>query len=337
LYFCTGPIGFGSNQAGFFMLSLNKLTQYLFTHPLWLQTVRWSKTHSIPGLKRVPLYDLLMFILAEIRRDAIVTRANSMAFSFFLAIFPSIIFLVTLLPYMPYGEDFFDTLRTSISEVMPGDSGLWVFKTVEDLLQNEQRDLLSVGFFLALWFSSNGMMSMMNGLRKDYREVFVKRPGWEKRLIAIKLTFLLTLALFVLMVLVILGNTVLNTIFTVIEASWVTKLLATIFRWVVVVVLFYTGISLVYRYGASTRQPIPFFNSGATLATLLSLIVSWGFSFYADNIGKLNTVYGSIGAIIALLLWIQINCLVLLIGFELNAGIAVLHARWRARKEANEV
>jgi membrane protein len=314
---------------------LRKLTRYLTIWqrwPIWQGFIAWTKNHSIPGLKRIPLYDLFMFIMAEIQRDAIITRANSMAFSFFLAIFPGIIFLVTLLPYLPYGANFFDTLRASISEIMPGESGLWVFKTVEDLLQNEQRDLLSVGFLLALWFSSNGMLSMMSGLRKDYREVFVKRPGWQRRLVAIQLTFLLSLALFVLMVMVILGNTLLRLLFTWMDAGWLTIMIALIFKWVVVVVLFYTSISLVYRYGASTRRRIPFFNSGATLATMLSLAVSWGFSFYADNIGRLNTIYGSIGAIIAMLLWIQINCLVLLIGFELNAGIAVLHARLRERK-----
>jgi membrane protein len=312
---------------------LRQTSEWLTRHPLTVEVLEWSKTHSLPGLKRIPIYVLITFILEEVRRDAIVTRANSMAFSFFLAIFPSIIFLVTLLPYLPYGDNFFDTLQESIREVIPGESGIWVFQTIQDLLRTERRNLLSVGFLLALWFASNGMMSMMNGLRKSHQTVFVKRPGWHKRLIAIQLTFLLSLALFVSMVLVILGNTLLSIVYAKLDVGWFTIVVAFAFRWVVVVVLFYTSISLVYRYGAATRRPIPFFNSGATLATLLGIAVSWGFSFYADNIGQLNTVYGSIGTVIALMLWIQSNCLVLLIGFELNAGIAILRAERRLKNE----
>ena len=91
-----------------------------------------------------------------------------------------------------------------------------------------------------------------------------------------------------------------------------------------VILLFYTTFSTIYRYGSSTRRPIPFFNPGAMLASLLSILVSWGFSFYVDNFGNYHALYGSIGALIVLMIWIQTNCFILLIGFELNAGIAVL-------------
>jgi len=311
---------------------INQLNRTITNLPILKDTLEWSQNHSLPGLKRIPIYNLIQFIISELKKEALITRANSMAFSFFLAVFPSLIFLITLLPYLPYGDDFFITLQQSISEMIPGTAGNWVFTTVEDLLKHQRANLLSAGFVLAIWFSSNGMMSMMNGLRKNYGEVFIKRGFWKSRLVAIQLTFLLSFTLFASMVLVILGNTILDFVFHYFKVGWLIKTSFFAFRWIVILLLFYTGISFIYRYGSTLRKRIPFVNAGATLATLLSIGASWGFSFYADNFGTYNTIYGSIGTIIAFMLWIQINCMVLLIGFELNAGIAVIRAQ-RAEAE----
>ncbi len=104
------------------------------------------------------------------------------------------------------------------------------------------------------------------------------------------------------------------------------------FRWIVVLSLFYATFSSIYRYGSSIRRPIPFFNPGATLATVLSIATSWGFSFYVDNFGNYNKVYGSIGTLIVLMIWMQLNSMILLIGFEVNAAIVVLRERRRRQK-----
>ena len=302
-----------------------RIIRYFRYHPLWLRLLAWSKTHSLPGLSRIPIYNLLTFIDKETREDAIVTRANSMAFSFFMAIFPSIIVLFTLLAYTPLYENFDDVLRDSIHEVMPGSAGKLIFKTIEDIATIPRSGLLSFGFFLAIWFASNGMLSMMRGLEKDYSATFKRRTGFEKRMIAIQLTFLVAFVLVASVLLVIMGNTILRFVFQYIKADALTRWTVFTFRWVVVLLLFYTTFSTIYRYGSSTRRLIPFFNPGAMLATLLSILISWGFSFYVDNFGNYNKVYGSIGTLIVLMIWIQLNCMILLIGFELNAGIAVLH------------
>lgn len=311
---------------------LRKVERFIAKHPLWQSVVEWTRHHSLPGLKRIPIYNLIQFVIKELQKEALMTRANSMAFSFFLAIFPSIIFLITLLPYLPYGDDFFVTLHQSIREMIPGQGGNWVFETIQDLLKNERVNLLSAGFVLAIWFASNGMMSMMDGLKKEFGQVFTKHGFFQARFIAIQLTFLLSMTLFASMVLVIWGNTILNFVFQYIKADWLTKMFVFAFRWIVILLLFYTGISLIYRYGSTLRKRIPFINAGATLATVLSIGASWGFSFYADNFAAYNTIYGSIGTVIAFMLWIQINCFVLLVGFELNAGIAVI----RSQREESE-
>ena len=291
----------------------------------------------MPGLNRIPLYNLVLFIYDEINEDTLLTRANSMAFSFFLAIFPGLIMLISLLPYFPISMDFFGTLHDSIKQIIPGSAGDMIFKTIKDIATIPQGGVLSFGFFLSIWFSSNGMMSMMSGLEKDYPTTFKQRGDFHKRLVSIQLTFLVALVLVTSMVLIILGNTMLGFVFQYIKVDALTEFAFSALRWLAVVLLFYTTFSTIYRFGSSTWRRIPFFNSGAMLAMILSIMVSWGFSFYVDNFGSYNKLYGSIGTLIVLMIWIQLNCLILLLGFELNAGIAVLRDRRQAIREEIEI
>jgi membrane protein len=251
-----------------------------------------------------------------------------------MSIFPSIIVLFTMLPYTPIyrmevdynGEkqDFEQVLQQTITEAMPGEAGEMLVGSINDIMKIERGGLLSLGFILAIWFASNGMISMMRGFEKKHRLTFHKRTGWQKRIVALKLTFLLGFVLISSVLFIILGNTLLRLLFNYIDAGWLTRLVLFSFKWVVALTLFYTTFSTIYRYGVSTRKAIPFFNPGAMLATLLSVATSWGFSYYVDNFNSYNKVYGSIGTLIVLMIWIQLNCMILLIGFELNAGIAVL-------------
>lgn len=303
---------------------LGRVIRFFKYNPWWLRLVDWSKTHSLPGLKRIPLYNLISFIDRELKEDALITRANSMSFSFFLALFPATIVMFTLLAYTPLYDQFGTELEQAIHEIMPNQAGNTLFKIITDIATIQRGGLLSAGFLLALWFASNGMLSMMRGLEKDYNVTFKRRKPLEKRLIALQLTFLVGLVLVASVVFVIMGRIILEFVFRFIHADFVTKTLLFAFRWVVVLLLFYSTFSTIYRFGSSTRRPISFFNPGALLATVLSIVTSWGFSFYVDNFGNYNQLYGSIGTLIVLMLWLQLNCMILLIGFELNAGIAVL-------------
>ena len=311
---------------------IGNIYRWLTVNPIYVRSIEWTKTHSLPGLKKVPIFNLTQFILEETRNDALTTRANSIAFSFFLSLFPSIIVLFTLLAYTPLYESFDETLSRSITDVMPGSAGRLVFKTIEDIATIPRGGLLSLGFFLSIFFASNGMMSMMRGMEKEHKSTFRRRGDWEKRFVAVKLVFIMGFVLIASVVLVILGNTILNFIFTLVKFDWFTKTLLFAFRWVVIVLLFYTGISLTYRFGAATHRPTPFLNSGSMLATVLSILSSWAFSFYVDNFGSYNRIYGSIGTLIVLMIWIQLNCFIILLGFELNAGLAVIHDRKRHSK-----
>jgi membrane protein len=313
---------------------LRRIYRFILSNPWWVGLVSWSKTHSLPGLKRIPLYNLVQFINRELKEDALITRANSMSFSFFMALFPAIIVMFTLLAYTPLYDQFGLELEQAINELMPNEAGKTLFKIITDIATIQRGSLLSAGFLLALWFASNGMLSMMRGLEKDYNVTFKRRKPLEKRLIALQLTFLVGFVLVASVIFVIMGRTILDFIFQYIRADFLTRLMLFSFRWVVVLLLFYSTFSTIYRYGSSTRRPISFFNPGALLATVLSIVTSWAFSFYVDNFGNYNQLYGSIGTLIVLMLWLQMNCMILLIGFELNAGIAILRDM-RTQKETN--
>ena len=284
--------------------------------------LEWSKTHSLPGFFRVPVYDVLVFLYNESQRITIISRANAMAFSFFLALFPAIIFLFTVATMLPIYESFENEINAYIEHIMPSNAGEELKTTIKALVKPNTR-LLSVGFLLTIYFASNGMLSLMAGFEKTHLKTFHKRPAWKKRLIAIFLTLQLGVLLVASVVLIILGNTFITWLFDVARLPRFAAGVIEVFRWLVIICLFYFSIALIYRYGAALHKKFNWLTPGATLATILSIVSSLAFSFYVESFNTYNKIYGSIGAIIVLMLWIQINCFILLVGFELNASIAV--------------
>lgn len=309
-----------------------QITDFFLKHPLVLGIVNWAKTHSFPGFFKVPISDVAVFIYREGQRRDLTTRANSMAFSFFLSLFPALIMLFTLLPlfqeyllnYFLEHENFYEVLNREIQVILPGEAGKSLFEFIQDITSNPRIGLLSFGFVLALFFASNGMMTLMHSFDKSYLETtFKKRGGLKKRGIAILLTLQLGLLLLISVIFIILGSLIMTMISDVVQLDFFTKYSIYLVRWLVILALFYTGISIIYRYGAGMHRKFKFFTPGATLASLLSILSSIAFSFYVDNFGSYNKFYGSIGTIIVLMIWIQLNAFILLIGFELNASIAV--------------
>ena len=299
--------------------------------PIVVNVLEWSKRSSLPGFFSVPIFDVLIFIRNEIRRFALVTRANSMAFSFFLSLFPALIVLLTLLPYLNdyilsfviEGGNVMETLERQIKMVMPGNAGDMLFETISDLTTRPRAGLLSFGSLLAMFFASNGMMSMMRSFEKSHVEHFKNRTPLRKRLISIALTGLLGLLLILSAVFLILGDTILHWASGYIQWDWFTSVSITVLRFLIIIILFYSIIALIYRYAVPYVRRLSFFTPGATLATFLSILSSLAFSFYVENFDTYNKLYGSIGTVIVIMLWIQLNCFVLLVGFELNASIAV--------------
>ena len=294
-------------------------------------TLRWAKQRSLPGFFGVPIYDVIVFMYQELKSSALTIRANGIAFSFFISLFPALIVLLTLLPFLTHfflqyitdGERFFDVLYQEIKFIMPGDAGDMVFDVIEDLTTRPRAGLLSLGFVLALFFASNGMMAMMTGFDKSYWKTFKKRKPLQRRLIALGLTFILGSLLTLSVVMIILGKMMIKWLSEYIKLDWFGTVSLSLLRYIVIFSLFYFGFSFIYRFGASVKKRFSYFSPGTTMATILSLLSSVIFSYYVDNFNTYNKLYGSIGTIIVVMLWIQINVMILLAGFELNASIAV--------------
>ena len=285
--------------------------------------LEWSKRYSFPGFSGVPIYEVLDFVIQEIKKDNLTTRANSVAFSFFMSLFPSLIFLLPLLSQTPLAGNYIELLRESLEGVIPANAEAYLFGIIDSIRHESQIGWLSAGFFLAIIFSSSGMLTLMSGFDKSYDVTFKSRNYFQKRLVAVNLILLLSILLVVSIVMIILGRQLLGYLSEVWDLGNLAGMGFSVLRWFVVILLFYAVITIIYRYGPSMYKPLKWVNPGASLATFFSILSSVGFSYFVNNFGRYNEIYGSIGALIVILLWFQINSFILLAGFELNASIAV--------------
>ena len=313
---------------------LSALKRFFTEHPVVIGVLKYARENSLIGFHGVPIYDVIVFVINEATRDDLFTRANSVAFSFFLSLFPSILTIFTLVPFVlrfltiwfPALENFNLTLYDEIKRVMPGQAGDIVFGFVQDITNDPKIGLLSFGFLLAVYFSSNGMMSLMQAFEKSYVKVFRQRGFLRKRMVAVGLTFLIGLFIIASVLLVILGDSIIGWVNYWLGIGGFAGALVNGIRWVTMLALYYIIIGSLYRYGAATVKRFSYFSPGVTLATVLSLLTSVAFSFYIDGFNRYDTYtkfYGSIATIIIVMLWLQLNALILIIGFEMNAAIAV--------------
>lgn len=289
--------------------------------PIWALWSTWLRDNSLPGFNGVSIWNVGEFLIHEVRKDDPFMRANAVAFSFFLSLFPAIITLFTLLPYLPIYELFSVTLQDTVRGIMPGTAGDWLVSFLNDIATRERRGLLSFSTLLALYFSTSGTATLMYSFEKDMPQIFKNRNPIMKRWIALWLTVILAVLVVVSIGLVIAGHLVVGFLTQNVHADWVTTVSFEMLRWILVISLFYSSISLLYRYGAPTKTRFHFFSTGATVATILALLSSILFSMYINAFGTYNKLYGSIGTIIAMMLWLQINAFVIISGYELNTAI----------------
>ncbi|KRP12890.1 MAG: hypothetical protein ABR95_01175 [Sphingobacteriales bacterium BACL12 MAG-120813-bin55] len=293
----------------------------------WLESrlkrlVRFMKTTSLPGFSRIPLYDFWIFFSNEIKRDLLPVRASAISFNFLIAIFPSIIFLFTLIPYIPV-KDLNIYILNMFQEVLPESGYEFLKETIDDIVSIKRGGLLSFGFVLAFIFSTNGVRMLMLAFNKDH-PIYRRRGFWRRRVASVRLTFYLFMLFLASILLIIAGDHVLGLLreeFGLRAAFW--GIIFTIIKWLFILLLFFSTISLIYYYGPSQRNNRRFITPGASFATLMSIIASLAFGYFVNNFGVYNQVYGSIGTLIVLMLWININSLVLLVGFEINNSVEV--------------
>ena len=281
-----------------------------------IEVVKKIKPLGFTGLS---LYDVSVFFIKGLQEGAITTRASSLAFNFFLAFFPSIIVFFTLIPYIPI-DGFQQTLMEIISNILPPSTNSATFSTLEDIINNQRGGLLSIGFILALYFSTNGMSSLIQAFNSSYH-IRENESIIKHQMLSILLTIVISALVFLTIILIIFGKAV---IVYMIDYQLINEnklILLNTAKWVILIFMLFLGITTIFNLGPAIKSQIKIFSPGAILATLFIILTSIVFSFYIDNFSQYNKIYGSIGTLIIILLWIYFNAIFLLIGFELNASI----------------
>jgi membrane protein len=282
--------------------------------------VDFSKKIVLPGFDRLPLFEVITFFIRGLQKGSLTTRAAALAFNFFLAIFPGLIFLFTLIPYIPI-DDFQYQLLHLMEDVLPYNAYESLKLTIEDLVTRQRGGLLSFGFILAMYFATNGFNSMITAFNNSYH-INETRSIWMQILTSFALMFIITTLIFLAISLIVFSGIVLSSLTDhgILKNDFEIILLQS-GKWLIVLALLFFCFSFMYYIGPSKKSKFRFISAGSTLSTILSIFTSLGFAFYVNNFGQYNKLYGSIGTIMVILLWIYFNTVILLIGFELNASI----------------
>ena len=300
-----------------------QLKEWLFGPENIQKLEKWSKGFSLPGFSNIPVYYIATFIYAELKRDDIMTRANSVAFSFFLSLFPFIIFVLPLIRITPWVQGQIEEFETNVEGVIPDYAINYILEIINGIKPEGIFGIQGIGFLMAAFFASSGMLTLMYGFDKSYEISFKSRNYLKKRLVAFNLTILLSVILILSSVFIVLGQKFMRSLIESVQISWAQTVLFLFFKWLVIFLLFYMVITIIYRYGPSIFRPLKLINPGAIVATVFSVVASMGFFYFLNNFGKYNEIYGSIATLIVILLWLQINAFIILAGFELNASIIV--------------
>jgi membrane protein len=287
----------------------------------WLKDlIKRSKLWIFPGTDGLPLYDILRLFYKGIMNGAINSRASSMSFNFFLALFPGIIFLFTLIPYI-LGKNFQEQLLNIIFDIMPTSAYNASKNTIIDIVRHQRGGLLSISFLIVIYFSTSGVNATVEAFNKSYH-ITRQRSFFKQKTVALIFTIFLSILLLVAITLMVLTESSIEYFmrFDWIKDKWLLQIIV-MSKWLIILALFYCSISFLYHFAPSKRIRWRFFNAGSIMATFLTVLVSGGFSYFVNNFGQYNKVYGSIGTLVVILLWIYFNSYAILLGFELNASI----------------
>lgn len=273
---------------------------------------------NITWLGRLTLKDLAVRTWRETNEDKILGHAAELAYYFLLALFPMLIFLTSLIGFLPGLRE---AIFTALAKFVPGDAMRLVSQTISDVTRHRSGGLVSFGVLGALWAASGGVNAVMGTLNAAY-DVREERSFWKIRLIAIGLTIMLAL--------LVVGGTALL-MFGDSFAVWLAALFGmgaaftvvwSAVHYLVGLALLFLGLELIYYFGPNVEQDWKWVTPGAVFAVVSMVIASLLFSLYLRFAPDYSATYGSLGAVVVLMLWLYLMGAVILIGGEINAEIA---------------
>ncbi|MFL2632992.1 MAG: YihY/virulence factor BrkB family protein [Candidatus Marivariicella sp.] len=275
---------------------------------------------KLPGFNGFSLYDLIEMYFLGIIKGALTARAGSISFSFFMAIFPFLLFILNLIPFIPI--DNFDSILLNFIEILVPSNSEDFFSEIFLDIQNKPRGgLLSSVFLLSVILTANGVSAVFASFEESYH-IELSRNFFKQYLYSMGVAILLALTLLIAVIVAV--------YFEIYIFSNIKELLQDTLDWIRLgqslfyIILIYFSVSILYYFGTIEGRKSSFFSPGAVMTTILIMITTWAFGIYIDNFSTYNQLYGSIGALLIFMLYIWLNSNVLLLGFELNATITSL-------------
>ena len=303
---------------------MSKKKQGIFSKIHFLGDLRErSKNWYPPGFQNISVYNVLRHFFKGFYVPDLTEKAAAIAYNFIMSIPPTLLFLFTLIPNLPFisKSDLKHELHGLIFNIIPSTVyNRGVINFIDDLIDGTKFGLISFTFILSLFFASNAVIGMMRSFNKDYIG-FETIKGLKKRWEAIKLTLMLFGLLLTYFFLILLQNNILNLIG--IEDATLKQLIL-VGKWILIIALIFSTYAFIYRYAPSTTKRWKMVSPGAIISTLLSIFVTIGFTSFVNNFGRYNLLYGSLGTIMVIMVMVFLNSLVVLIGFEFNLSIHTL-------------
>ncbi len=286
--------------------------------PLVTNLVNLSKKIKLPGLGRFSLYHLLEIYGTGILKGSFSPRASSIAYSFFLALFPFLLLLLNLIPYIPI-EGFQARFLMFVEALLPPQTNQFFYPIIADIAVNPRAGLLSFVFFLSIFLSANGVNAIFSAFEYSYH-VTINRTFLRQYLVALAVSVVLALLLLTSVGVILYGEFIIhrfkNRAYIDNDVVWIS-----FFQFLIFVIMIYVVIATLYYFGTKEGRQSRFFSIGAVVTTILFLLTTYFFGIYINNFSNYNELYGSIGALLILMFYIWLNSNLLLLGFELNISI----------------
>jgi membrane protein len=296
--------------------------------------VRFGKKIKIPRLEGMSLYDVIEMYFVGIIEGALTTRAGGIAYSFFMAIFPFLLFILTLIPFVPFAGAQ-EGLLSLIADVLPPKTFDAVDSVLLDIIKNQYGGLLSFGFIGSIFLMTNGINAIFGGFEYSYH-IKEARNAFKSYFIAMLVSIVTVVFLLITVVLIIFSELILQEF---VSFGWLEDNLiwVQLSRGLIFVTMIFITVSMLYHFGTKEGKHTSFFSAGALFTTVLSILTFYLFGYYVTEFAKYNELYGSIGTLLILMLFIWLNAIILLLGFELNAAINALRKRNKNATSAIEL
>jgi len=274
----------------------------------------------LPTIRAVGLWKFIKNLSTEISKDQLTTQAAAVAYAWLFAVFPFLLFLITLFAYIPENRkiDAHKAISDVVHKVLANEAAETILNNLNDVLSQPRSGLLSIGLAITLWVASGGMSMTMTALDAAY-DAKKTYPFYVQRPLAMLLTIIVTVLILAVFLMLPIGSAIEQYVASIRYIPAKILLLLAFLRYGIAIVLMLSILSVLYTFGTRVRHRFVFFSPGAIFTLLVWVVLGEAFRFYVDKFGRYEKTYGAVGGVTILLLFFYLDALVLLIGAEINS------------------